>query len=147
LLAGAWLLRFWLASQMYATGAVQLYPRTSAEILYCLLLLTVVAVRYGLRWARDRLAVPDRRDNGRPTEVAAAVAGVPARVGLLCAALLLALSMGSAIADRYLPRNDGSVGLLAYVAQMVRQPDGRCPDYSRDTCAADPGELLRRGGG
>ena len=59
LLAGACLLRFWFASQAYATGAVQLYPRTSAEILYCLLLLSVLAIRYGMEWVRDRL--PARR--------------------------------------------------------------------------------------
>jgi galactan 5-O-arabinofuranosyltransferase len=65
-------------------------------------------------------------------------------IGALCAALLLGLSMGSATADRYLPRNDGSVGLLAYVAQNVRQPDGRCPEFSGPNgCAPDPGALLR----
>jgi galactan 5-O-arabinofuranosyltransferase len=51
--------------------------------------------------------------------------------------------MGSAAADRYLPRNDGSAGLLTYVAQHVRQPDGTCPEYGDPTCARDPGELLR----
>jgi galactan 5-O-arabinofuranosyltransferase len=62
----------------------------------------------------------------------------------MAAALLLALFMGSATADRYLPRNDGSVGLLAYVAQHVRQPDGTCPDHSGPGgCAPDPGALLR----
>ena len=52
---GAWVLRLWFASQAYATGTVQLYPRTSAEILYCLLLLTVLAARYGARLAGERL--------------------------------------------------------------------------------------------
>jgi hypothetical protein len=133
LLAGAWLLRFWFASQAFATGAVQLYPRTSAEILYCLLLLSVFAVRYGAGWARGRLADPDR---WRISPVAATVGG-------LCAALLLGLSQGSAVADRYQPRDDGSVGLLAYVAQMVRQPDGTCPDYGPN-CAATTDELAAR---
>jgi galactan 5-O-arabinofuranosyltransferase len=139
LLAGAWLLRLWLASQAYATGAVQLYPRTSAEILYCLLLLSVLAVRYGLRWAAGRW--PERNGNGRRCERASGVAAV---VGGLAAALLLGLSIGSSVADRYQPRNDGSVGRLAYVAQLVRQPDGTCPDYGRD-CAPTVGELLSRG--
>ncbi|TQM16264.1 galactan 5-O-arabinofuranosyltransferase [Pseudonocardia kunmingensis] len=139
LMAGAWLMRFWIASQMYATLTVQLYPRTTAQILFCLLLLAVFAALYGGRRVQEvwhaRFGSGDR---------------VPARpvvtVGALCAALLLALSMGSATADRYLPRDDGSVGLLAHVAQHVRQPDGTCPDYSvADGCAPDPGALL--GGG
>ena len=126
LLAGAWVLRLWLASQAYATGTVQLYPRTSAEILYCLLLLSVFAVRYGVRRFGERLP--------------RGVSPVAVTVGGLCAALLLGLSIGSSVADRYQPRNDGSVGLLAYVAQMVRQPDGTCPDYGPG-CAADTEEL------
>jgi hypothetical protein len=129
LLAGAWLLRLWFASQAYATGTVQLYPRTSAEILYCLLLLSVFAVRYGVCRVGERLP--------------RGVSPVAVTVGGLCAALLLGLSIGSSVADRYQPRNDGSVGLLAYVAQMVRQPDGTCPDYSPD-CAADTEELAAR---
>ena len=130
LLAGAFLLRFWFASQAFATGAVQLYPRTSAEILYCLLVLSVLAVRYGGRWLRDRIP------GGRSSPVAVTVGG-------LAAALLLGLSIGSSVADRYQPRNDGSVGLLAYVAQNVRQPDGRCPDYGPG-CAATTDELAAR---
>jgi hypothetical protein len=129
LLAGAWVLRLWFASQAYATGTVQLYPRTSAEILYCLLLLSVFAVRYGVRRVGERLP--------------RGVSPVAVTVGGLGAALLLGLSIGSSVADRYQPRNDGSVGLLAYVAQMVRQPDGTCPDYGPN-CAADTDELAAR---
>ena len=135
LLAGAFLLRFWFASQAFATGAVQLYPRTSAEILYCLLLLSLLAIRYGVEWTRDRLPAPERPARG--------LSPVAVTVGGLAAALLLGLSIGSSVADRYQPRNDGSVGLLAYVAQMVRQPDGTCPDYG-PACAATTDELAAR---
>ncbi len=139
-LAGAWLLRLWFASQMYATGTVQLYPRTSPEILYCLLLLAVFAVRYGSGRVASLLEERERPDGGRrsgwaPVQRTQLTA---ATVGGLCAALLFALSAGSSLADRYLPRNDGSVARLAYVAQMVRQPDGTCPDFSRGRCAPDP---------
>jgi galactan 5-O-arabinofuranosyltransferase len=138
LMAGAWVLRFAIASQMYATQTVQLYPRTTAEILFCLLLLAVLAARYGGRRAREAWQARTAEGNGHVPRNAAPV------LGTLCAALLLALFMGSATADRYLPRNDGSVGLLAYVAQHVRQPDGTCPDYrGADGCAPDPGALLR----
>ncbi|TWF77379.1 galactan 5-O-arabinofuranosyltransferase [Pseudonocardia hierapolitana] len=138
LLAGAWILRLAIASQMYETQTVQLYPRTTAEILFCLLLLVVLAARYGGGRLQDAWRARAVAGNGRVPRNAMPV------IGALCAALLLALSMGSATADRYLPRNDGSVGLLAYVAQNVRQPDGRCPQYSGPSgCAPDPGTLLR----
>jgi galactan 5-O-arabinofuranosyltransferase len=138
LLAGAWVLRFAIASQMYATGTVQLYPRTTAEILYCLLLLAVLAAFYGSRRLQDAWRARTVAGNGHAARPVAPV------MGALGAALLLALSMGSATADRYLPRNDGSVGLLAYVAQHVRQPDGTCPGHSGPGgCAPDPGVLLR----
>lgn len=142
-LAGAWLLRLWFASQMYATGTVQLYPRTSAEILYCLLLLSVLAVRYGSGRVANLLEEREGPGSGHRSGWAPiARPAITATVGGLCAALLFALSAGSSLADRYLPRNDGSVGRLAYVAQMVRQPDGTCPDFSRDRCAPDPRALL-----
>jgi hypothetical protein len=138
LLAGAWVLRLAIASQMYDTQTVQLYPRTTAEILFCLLLMAVLAARYGGRRLQAAWRTPTVTGNGHVPRNAAPL------IGALCAALLLALSMGSATADRYLPRHDKSVGLLAYVAQNVRQPDGRCPLYSRATgCAPDPGALLR----
>jgi hypothetical protein len=145
LMAGAWLLRFWLASQMYATQSVQLYPRTSAEILYCLLLLTVFAIHLVVERARQLTL--GTGGNGWVSRLTPRSPAPAATIGLLCAALLLALSVGSSIADRYMPRNDDSVGLLAYVAQMVRQPDGRCPDFSApNDCAPDPGQLLDRTG-
>lgn len=138
LLAGAWILRFAIASQMYATGTVQLYPRTSAEILFCLLLLGVLAAHYGGRRLVDAWRARVVAGNGRLPRPATPL------IGALCAALLLGLSMGSATADRYLPRNDRSMGLLAYVSQHVRQPDGLCPRFSGPNgCAPDPGALLR----
>ncbi len=138
LLAGAWILRLAIASQMYQTQTVQLYPRTTAEILFCLLLMAVLAARYGGRRLQDAWRARTAMANGRVPRNAMPV------IGALCAALLLGLSMGSATADRYLPRNDGSVGLLAYVAQQVRQPDGTCPVFSGPGgCAPDPGALSR----
>jgi len=137
--AGAWVLRFSFAARMYETQSVQLYPRTTVEILFCLVVLSVLAVRHGLaRLPRPVVAPPSAPPPaGSPS--------TPVTLGVLAAALLLALSMGSSLADRYLPRDDGSTALLAYVAQLVRQPDGTCPDFGPG-CAADPGELLSRDG-
>lgn len=115
-LAGTWLLRFYFASRMYAENAVQLYPRTVAELVYCLLLLTGFAVYLAVQ----------RYGTLRPSFA------LPARIGLLAAMLLLLGSAGSAIADRYMPRNDNSLGSLAWVAQVNRTPDGRCSPYVPD---------------
>lgn len=141
LMASAWVMRFAIASQMYATQTVQLYPRTTAQILFCLLLLAVFAALHTGRRVHAAWQARAVAGNGRSASSPAPV------LGALSAALLLALSMGSATADRYLPRDDGSPGLLAYVAQMVRQPDGRCSDYSaaRGGCAPS-GEALINGG-
>jgi galactan 5-O-arabinofuranosyltransferase len=66
-------------------------------------------------------------------------------LGVLAAFSVFALFAGSATADRYMPRNDNSLGWLAYVAQMVRQPDGTCPEHSGPGgCAADIRELTAR---
>lgn len=122
-LAGSWVVRFLLASRMYATGAVQLYPRTTMEIVYCLLALGVLAAMLVAARGRElyrRWRPEDLRGPTRPSAV----------VALLASCLLVGLFMGSATADRFQPRPDNSAGFLAYVAQHVRQPDGRCPRYA-----------------
>lgn len=155
LVASAWLMRFWLAAQMYETGTVQLWPRTTPQLLYCLLLLGGCAVHFGVERVRALPGVagspvasdePPRRSRGVPRF---------GLVGALAAVLLLGLFAGSATADRYLPRNDGSTGMFAYVAHFVRLPDGRCPGRSpSDECpstAVDAvrvlGEMRQRSGG
>ena len=116
--AGAWLLRFYLGSQMYAADAVQLYPRSTAELLYCLLLLTGFAGYYGLR-RLDGVA-----------RARAALTSPSLGLGVLVAAFLLLASAGSSIGDRYMPRADDSLGALAIAAQLTRQTDGNCPAYA-----------------
>lgn len=139
LLAGAWVVRLWIASQMWATQSVQLYPRTTAEILFCLLALCVLAAMAVTERAAPmvRQALPGRArwSNHRS-----------ATVGGLCAALLLGLFAGSSTADRYMPANDGTVGRLAYAAQFLRQPDGTCPTYTAvpNRCVRDLAWLPHR---
>ena len=147
LVGGAWVMRFWFASQMYGTGSVQLYPRTTQQLLYCSLLLVGFAVFYGTERLRLReslrlLPVPrsTRETHGRPRSPR----GATAVLGTLAAVLTLGLFAGSATADRYMPRNDGGPGKLAHVAQLVRQPDGSCPAHvGPDGCAETTDEALR----
>ncbi|WP_148088666.1 hypothetical protein [Saccharothrix texasensis] len=116
--AGAWLLRFHFGSQMYAADAVQLYPRSTAELLYCLLLLTGFAAYYGVR----------RFD--AVTRVRAALSSPSLGLGALVAVFLLLASAGSSIGDRYMPRVDNSLGVLATASHLTRQTDGNCPAYN-----------------
>jgi hypothetical protein len=142
LLAGAWLLRFYFAAQMYATGAVQLYPRTTPQILYCLLVLSGFALyllgqRVKAAWW---LATPGT-GNGQPLPTAWN-AGIAAA---LCALLLLFASIGSAISDRYMPREDNSIGRLAWVSHFMLQPDGDCSVYvPHDRCVLMPSRSASR---
>jgi galactan 5-O-arabinofuranosyltransferase len=132
LFAGAWLLRFYYAAQMYRTETVQLYPRTTPEIQYCLLVLTGFACYLLVRQV-DALSWFTRLGRqDRPTQ---AVGGAgSAAVGALCALLLLVGSIGSAISDRYLPREDNSPGRLAWTSHYTWH-DGQCSQYvARDRC-------------
>ncbi|WP_225753644.1 hypothetical protein [Actinotalea sp. Marseille-Q4924] len=106
-LAGAWVLRLWYAGQMVETGLVQLYPRTSTVLLHASIVMsTLVALhllRAVLRWARTR-------GHSDSSALARYVA-----VGVVVTALLSGF-LGSATADRYLPRDDLSVARMAWRA-------------------------------
>jgi galactan 5-O-arabinofuranosyltransferase len=141
-LTSAFVLRFWFASRMYGSGTVQLWPRTTAAILYCLLVASSVGVATLARpWAR-RLAesdpMPSRGDeNDR-------VRPQPARrlawsMGALAAAALVLGASASAIADRYFPRDDNSTGRLAWIAHTQPLIDGSCPSRAPEgSCTPRP---------
>ncbi|WP_447008273.1 hypothetical protein ACRAKI_18065 [Saccharothrix isguenensis] len=119
---GAWVLRFHFGSKMYAEQAVQLYPRSTAELLYCLLLLTGFAVYYEVR---RRTAI------GAPRTTGARLTGSrSAAIGAFTALFVVLASAGSAIGDKYMPRTDNSPGLLAMNAQMTQLLDGTCSRYA-----------------
>ncbi|MEU0880533.1 hypothetical protein ABZ345_18170 [Lentzea sp. NPDC005914] len=116
--AGSWLLRFYFSSQMYAQDAVQLYPRTTAHLLYCLLLLCGFAGFYAVH----RLRRLDR--------VSKALASPSVPIGVLAALLLLFASASASIGDRYSARSDNSTGLLTSTAHLTRLTNGQCPAYA-----------------
>lgn len=108
ILAGAWLLRFYYAHYMWKTKLVQLYPRTTPEILYCLLILG----GYALYLATERLrARSEAGARGTPSSL----------IGAVCGLILLFASTGSAISDHYMPNNGQpySPGWLAWVSHQV----------------------------
>jgi galactan 5-O-arabinofuranosyltransferase len=107
MMAGAWVLRFWIARMLWDTKLVQLYPRTAPLILYCLIVLTGLAVY----WAVER----------RPAD--SPLRGRSALVGGVCALLLVFASAGSSTVDRYMPRDTTpeGPGFLAWTAFQVQR--------------------------
>uniref|UniRef100_A0AAU2JRS5 Galactan 5-O-arabinofuranosyltransferase n=1 Tax=Streptomyces sp. NBC_00049 TaxID=2903617 RepID=A0AAU2JRS5_9ACTN len=135
--ASAFLLRYWYASHMERDDIVQLYPRTSIQITYCLLALTGLAVYYSVQrirdWSRSHETLPLPRRSGK----------TPARrsliVGALCGLGLLYGMAGSATADAYMPKDPAkvpeSLGNLTWFSHTLQQPNGKCPAYApRDEC-------------
>jgi galactan 5-O-arabinofuranosyltransferase len=110
---------------MYQQQAVQLYPRSSAEILYCLLLPFAAL----LGWERLR------QSSAAILRVGLSGRSLPAGViGAFSALLLVLGSPGSATVDSYLPRDDNSQGRLAWVGQTSRMRDGHCSVYLAANC-------------
>ncbi|MEV7021017.1 hypothetical protein [Kitasatospora sp. NPDC093558] len=132
-LAGAWLLRFWFASHMEHNQAVQLYPRTTWIIFYCLIILAVLGVMLtyerGFGWIRGTLkeVAPARAARISPRVMAQLAAG------LVCAIALFATMGGSWSANRFMPSTNPGVedmGLDALRAHLQQLDNGKCPKYS-----------------
>lgn len=117
MVAGAWVLRYYFAAQMYGQDAVQLYPRTSPQLLYCLLLSFGFALFYLAK-------------SGTVGRALAKLPSSSVRIGVLVGLMLLTASAGSAIGDKYMPRSDNSVGSLAFNSHVTRGPDGRCSRWT-----------------
>lgn len=108
IMIGAWLLRFHFARKMWSTGLVQLFPRTTPELLYALLILCGFAVLFAVVRARRTAAI----DSPLRTPAGA--------IGVISALLLLFGTAGSAISDRYMPVNrDREPGRLTWVAHLT----------------------------
>jgi len=139
---GAWFLRFWFASQMYATQAVQLYPRTTIEILYCLLLLSGFAIYFAVQ-RFNRQMTP--ATNGAAFILRRTPSATGPIVGLISAVLLFGLFAASALSDRYMPRDDNFGGFLTYFSHFVRQENGTCSAYTMpDRCLPDGISVIQR---
>ncbi|MEE1784431.1 hypothetical protein PUR71_16200 [Streptomyces sp. SP17BM10] len=132
-LAGAWLLRFWFASHMEHTQAVQLYPRTTWIIFYCLIILAVLGVMLTYErvfgWIRGTLeeVAPARAARISPRALSQLAAG------LICAIALFATMGGSWSANRFMPSTNPGVedmGLDALRAHLQQLDNGKCPKYS-----------------
>jgi galactan 5-O-arabinofuranosyltransferase len=121
---GSFMLRYWFASHMERDHLVQLYPRTSSELLYCCLVLVGVAAHLVVR----RIGAL-RRSDGSAFRLFAAPA-MRTTGAVLCSLTLFFALAGSATVDRFMPANQNSLGWLAWVAHTQQLPDGTCPGFA-----------------
>ncbi|MER7667237.1 hypothetical protein ABTY61_02075 [Kitasatospora sp. NPDC096128] len=160
-LVSSWLLRFWFASRMERTQAVQLYPRTTWIIMYCLIVLAVLGLMLVVRRAASgaRTGAGARSGDGAQPGPGTPTAGrAPAEPGFLtlrrvlaggvCAIALFTAMAGSWSANRYMPSTDPGVqdmGLDAWRAHVLKDATGQCPRYSPvATCAGLNQDLSAR---
>ena len=119
-IVSAWVMRFWFAEHMYATGNVNLFPRTNVQIFFGMLMVTGLALWYTLRYAIRR----------GPLQQLAAVwdRGTPV-IGLVAGLLFVFASIGGWAADKYMPASD-SYGQLSQMSQTEKLLNGQCPSNS-----------------
>lgn len=130
-LVGAWLLRFWFASHMEHNQAVQLYPRTTWMIMYCLMILAVLGlmalVQRGSGWLERALS-----------SAGAAAGALPSRrvraqlvAGMICAIALFGTMGASWNANRFMPdASTNSMGIDAWRAHTLVKENGTCSKFS-----------------
>jgi len=107
ILGCTWLWRMWCAHHLYETKLVQLYPRTTGELLYGAMILTGFSIYLAIEHLRAR-------------QTSAIWQRPSATVGLVVALLLLIMSTGSATTDRYNPNSDITyAGYLSWVALRI----------------------------
>ncbi|WP_354641034.1 hypothetical protein [Kitasatospora camelliae] len=123
-MVSAFLLRYWFASHMERDQLVQLYPRTSSELLYCSLVLCGMAGYLLSRKLAGRTAAADGALR-RPGTPAVKTAGA-----VLCALTLFSALAGSATVDRFMPSDQNNLGRLSWVAHTDQLPNGKCPKYA-----------------
>jgi galactan 5-O-arabinofuranosyltransferase len=125
-----WLWRMWFASKMFATGEVQLWPRTDNQLLYLTLVGSALAV--GLLAKKI-------------VEAGQAVTRPAAHAGALFTTVMILGSAASSVSDSWMPSNTNTYKVLPYVSQTMRKPDGSCPTYAPEhMCSADGDQSFQK---
>ncbi|GAB7182562.1 hypothetical protein ATKI12_2393 [Kitasatospora sp. Ki12] len=129
---GVFALRYWFASHMERDNAVQLYPRTSAELLYCLLVLCGLAGYLLSRRVLARRASAGEAAGAAGVAGAAAVPGVRISGAVLCGLALVFSMAGSATIDKFMPADPSrnTWGQMAWNAHTQQTPGGTCPRFA-----------------
>ncbi|MFI1584038.1 hypothetical protein [Embleya sp. NPDC020630] len=139
-LASSWLMRFWFASHMFQNDAVQLYPRTSIELAYVMLLLVGVAVHLSAQrmrslWNRFVVHRADPATEVEPMHVGArwrTTPGMSTTIGALAAMALLFGIAASSVSDDIMPVDDTSIGSLTFRSHQLQKTNGECPRYAKN---------------
>ncbi|MEU3568544.1 hypothetical protein AB0E96_08975 [Kitasatospora sp. NPDC036755] len=141
--ASALLMRYWYASHMERDQAVMLYPRTSAQLLYCLLVLVGLACYLIVR---RRQSAPAASSAAGPAEEAGR--RLPLRlnprgvaIGAVCSLGLLFGMAGSATASKYMPDPHWGPGALAWIAQSTADTEGHCSRYAPNGECKQPRDI------
>ncbi|MFJ2576312.1 hypothetical protein [Kitasatospora aureofaciens] len=138
---GAFLMRYWFASHMERDQLVQLYPRTSAELLYCSIVLCAMAGYLISQKFAGRGAVDPEMPRHRLPISAPALRTSGA---VLCALAFFAAMAGSSTVDRLMPSGDqNSHGAQGWTAQTTRLPNGHCPKFAPEGKCHEPKPLVR----
>lgn len=130
-LIGSWLLRFYYAGRMSHDRAVQLYPRTTWIIMYCLMILAVFGlmalVNRGSGWGNRVLAVRGAATEAIPRRVVRQVAA-----GMVCALAVFGTMAAGWSINRYMPEDPAknTMGMDAWRAHLLQKPNGACPKYA-----------------
>jgi galactan 5-O-arabinofuranosyltransferase len=118
ILGGCWALRLWHASRMWETKLVQLWPRTSAEILCCMVLLSLIAIHLLIERCESTSIWRSRQ---------AMIAGITGLVFVI-------MSSSAAVTDLYVATNtEGTFGWLTWIAHQLsrkRPSIGRTAEIS-----------------
>lgn len=118
---GVWLWRMYLASRMFETQRVDLWPRTSPLLMYLLLVAAMVLIQRAASVRAQRL------EASQPAVLPGRYLGLAAVVAMAC---IIAVAV-SARADEYMPsevpESNGSITRLAHTSQL---PDGTCPVHA-----------------
>ena len=104
ILAGCWALRLWHASRMWETKLVQLWPRASAEILCCMVLLALLAIHLLIERCEPTSIWRSRR------ALIASIAGL----------VFVIMSSSVAVTDLYAAtKTEGTFGWLTWIAHQL----------------------------
>lgn len=106
IMVGCWVLRFYFAQGMVIDHDVRLYPRTTPQILYCLLILGGLAIMLAWERVRDRFTLATRQSS---------------LLGAYCGLALLLGSAALSVADHYMPNNTRPLtpGWLSWIAHVT----------------------------
>ncbi|MEY9962295.1 hypothetical protein ABIA33_000316 [Streptacidiphilus sp. MAP12-16] len=141
-LVSAWLMRFWFAAHMAQTQSVQLYPRTTWLIMYCLIILAVMGIMLtGRAVLRILEHLRQSRPDGGPVRIPATL-GRRLAAAAVCVTALFGTMGASWSVNRYMPvdpslSNAQNMGVDAWRSQTKQTWEGGCSRFAPEhKCSA-----------